>query len=227
MGTVLGTKLRGDASVVLLDRSLTRFINDYLGWINDAQITAAALKPDISVGVRNKALVAGVYQTISSDAHALIRPIRNMGTDGNTPGTRIQTADYDLFENNNPDWMSAEPSATVDVIMVDERNDGGFFCFPPQPETGQGHIQVVEAIVPPRLANINQPITINDIHEPHLFQYMLFRGYSATSSPIAKNSAMSAWNMFVTGLGRKDMVDKVFSPNMARKILQGEMPNGG
>lgn len=222
MGTVLASKIRADASVMLLDRTLTRFADDYLGWINDAQITAAALKPDLSVDVRTLNLVAGAYQTISVDAFAMIRPIRNMGVGGLTPGARIVTADYDRFENNNPDWMDATASATVEIVMIDKRNDRGFFCYPPQPDADQGSMQAVEAVVPARLTAISQAITINDINEPHLLQYVLHRGFAATSSAIAKNSSMSAWNMFVTGLGRKDMVDRIISPNTARRALQGD-----
>jgi hypothetical protein len=225
MGSVLASKIRDDAADILIDRSFTRHGARYLGWINDGQVTATSLKPDISVGVRTLQLVEGIYQSISADAHALLRPIRNMGVTGLVPGARIVTVDYDHFENNNPDWMSATPSAAVEVIMFDERNERGFFCYPPQP-AAPGQIQVVEGIVPADIATINDPITISDINEPFLLQYVLFRGYAATSSPIAKNSSMSAWNMFVTGLGRKDMVDTVISPNRTRKILQGE-PNVG
>lgn len=220
MGSVLASKIQNDAAGILMDRSLNRFGDYYLGWINDAQVMLAAIKPDASVGVRTKELVEGVYQTISSDAHAIIRPIRNMGIDGLTPGPRIDTVDYDHFTNNNPDWMDATASATVEVIMIDERNDLGFFCYPPQPEI-PGQIQIVEAIVPATIAAIENAITINDIHEPHMLQYVLFRGNSVSTSEISKSAAMNAWNMFVTGLGRKDLVDKVISANTARKKLQG------
>ena len=221
MGTVLASKIAADAADLLFDKSMTRFGTSYLQWINDAHVMIVALKPDANAAPVTVSLVAGVYQQIPETAHAMIKPIRNMGIGGATPGAVVKTADYEHFTMINPAWMDVAAAATVQVVMIDDHNERGFFCYPQQPATGQGSIQALCSAIPDKLTALTQAIKLNDIYEPHILRFLMWRGNSVSTSAVSKATAANEWNMFVTGLGRKDMIDQLVGPNTARRKMQG------
>ncbi|MBC2712867.1 MAG: hypothetical protein HGJ94_18315 [Desulfosarcina sp.] len=214
--TVTAQDIADAAAEKLFDSGFDRHATaDHLDWINDGQAAACLFKPDISTQKNTLALVEGTYQSISLTAHALIRPVQNLGTDGNTPGTEIRIVDFDHFTTLNSGWMVAAAAAAVELVMFDENDPRHFHCYPQQPSSNQGKISVIEAVLPAVVTPISAVITIQDIYKPLLIAYDLYRAYSieAKHSRTARADATNQWNLFVTGLGRKDLVEKSIDPN--------------
>jgi hypothetical protein len=189
---------------------------DHLRWINEGQVVAAFLKPDVSVSRNTIHLASGIFQEISSTAHSFIRPIRNMtGPSGTVPGTIIRVVDQDHFTRINPDWMAATGNGTVELIMYNEDDPLHFLVYPSQPDVDPGYIEAIEGVVPTEIAAITDPITIHDIYAQVLEAYDLYRAYASEAKHSVTGGAksMNQWNIFVTGLGRKDMVEKTIDPN--------------
>ena len=220
MGTVLASKIAGDCAKDLFDVGYTRFtLTDWLGWINDGQNEAAILKPDIYVVTRSVALIAGIRQELADDETLLVRLVNNLGTDGQTEGLAITSADFNHFSLHNPAWPTLPTAATVEVYLFDEKDPRSFYVCPPQPSSNQGYVRRVACANPPIIADIGDPISIDDVYEPILREYAKWRAHTenAKHDASAKMEATTSWNMFVTGLGRKDLVEKAVSPNTKRK----------
>jgi len=226
MGSIPAGKIIDAVSTDLFDTGTTRRYPEpkLLEFLSDGEKTIVALKPSENTLPSTFALVEGIYQLIPATMEKLIRPIRNMGVGGATPGGLIKTADYDHFSTVNPTWPSATPSATVELIMLDTDNEYGFFCYPPQPAS-PGSISVLGSVLPAAITDRATPITLRDGNEMHLYHYILHRCYKIMQSPVAKAESVKFWNLCVTGIGRKDMIDKGYSPNRDRKKEQRSNPD--
>jgi hypothetical protein len=221
MGTVLASKIAEDAAKDLHDPDYDRFTqDDHLQWINDGQKEAARLKPDISITTESRVLVAGTKQELASTDISLIRIIRNMGTDGETPGTPIHFVDIDHFSLHNPGWHTDTANATVRIYMLDDRFPRNYYVYPPQPTSNMGYVEMAVSELPADISLITGSISLDDQYERMLRDYNMFRALSinAKSSPIAQTEAVRYWNGFVTALGRQDMVEKIYSPMATRGV---------
>lgn len=216
MGTILASKIAGDAAKDLFDPGFDRFdaTTDHLVWINDGQREIAKLKPDSNTTTAAKILVAGTKQVLAAGEMSLIKLVRNMGTDGLTPGKPIHFVDMDHFSLHNPGWQTDTANAVVRVYMLDDRFPRDYFVYPPQPVANQGYVERVTSDIPTDIDLITSPITIEDQYERVLYDYDMYRALSinAKSSPIAKVEALRHWNAFVTALDRRDLVEKIYSP---------------
>jgi Family of unknown function (DUF6682) len=226
---ILVSDIASAGAEIMLDLSMVRYTSaKWISWVNDGQLTIASLKPGANSETAVLSMVAGVVQMVSSSYHCLIRPLQNMGTDGVTPGTVVKTADFDHFSERNPTWMAAAASAAVKFIMLDEDSPMTYYTYPPQPSgsSAQGTIKAMMGVIPASLTALTDAIILNDIYYPHLLNYALYRARSISTSPYSKQQAMAAWNLFVTGIGRKDMIDKIYSPNRNREKEQNKANDG-
>lgn len=212
--TVLASKIIGEAAEGLFDPTYVRHTEvSLLAYLNAGQKQAVIFKQDVSVSNSSVQLVAGVKQTITGIA--LIRAVRNMGTDGATPGKAIRfVPDMDRFTNKNPNWVTDTANAEVQIYMFDDRNPGVFYTYPPQPSSSMGYIELIQSTVPSTIATTGDAITIGDEYEDLLLNYVMSRALyvDAKHNPYAAEKAVMHWNLFVTGLGRKDLAEKINSP---------------
>jgi hypothetical protein len=223
MGTILASKIATDAAKDLHDPGFDRFVqDDHLEWINEGQREAVKLKPDVNTITDpvGKQLVAGTKQSLEEGELSLIKLVRNMGTDGQTPGKPITFVDMDHFSLHNPEWQTARANTVVSVYMLDDRFPREFYVYPPQPSSDQGYVERVVVKLPSDIALIGDPITIEDQYESVLYDYNMFRALSinAKSSPLAKSESLRHWNSFVTALDRKDLVEKIISPTAKKGV---------
>jgi hypothetical protein len=184
----------------------------------------AIYKPDVSTENTPVALSEGTKQEIPSAGTVLIKLTRNMGADGSTPGRTIAfEPDMERFNRRNPYWHTSDASAEVRFFLFDPKDPRRFYVFPPQPSSGNGYVEMVYATPPPVIAAIDDPISVDDIYANALLDYMLYRIYKieATINPYAPAKSTDHWNMFVTALGRMDLVKQLNSPK------QSEEPDHG
>jgi len=226
MGTVLASTIMARAAGVLLDAGYARWTEAFLfDYANAGQQEAALLKPDISVSNENAVLVAGTKQSIPAAGTQLIKLVRNMGiSPGTTPGRVIELADMDEFSRKFPFWHQATAAATVRFYFFDPRDPKNYYVYPPQPSSGFGYVNQIYALSPTDMVAGAGPvytvaITIDNIYQNVLMDYMLYRAYSkdAAMTPNAAARAQAHYAQFATALGRKDLLEKADDPNLKKQ----------
>jgi hypothetical protein len=215
MGTILCSATVDKAEILLHDTANGQWTAANLfGWLKDGQKVMASLKPDVSTSSSAVVCVAGVKQTITGNS--LIKITRNMGTDGATPGAAVTLIDMDTLNDINPDWPTDTASATVEHYMYDPRDPKIFYTYPAQPGSGFGYLEIVQATTPADPASIDAAITVDDIYEPALIDYIMYRALlkMAPHSLYGQQQALNYFNSFVTMLGQQDMREELDSPKV-------------
>jgi len=223
MGTILASTIIASVAKTLQDEATDRRTTeaDLFGYINAAQREAVILKPDISVANVSVVLVAGTKQTIPTAGIQLIKLVRNMGTTGTTVGNIIRMVDdIENFNLMNPSWHTSTASATVEKCIFDERDPKHFYVSPPQPASGFGYVEEIYSVIPADIVAGSGPvytvaITIDDIYAtPVIEPYCLYRAYAidADQSQLAWERSNFNYNLFLTALGRLDLIERTNKP---------------
>lgn len=206
MGTVLASKIISDALVQLGDIAQTRWTNaELLGYLNSGQREACVLKPDIYVITTGYLMQAGSKQVVPP-AGFLVDVVRNLGPSGTAPGESISMITKDMMDSVIPGWHSSTASGTAQYAMYDIKNPGVFYLYPPQPSPAH-YIELSHAGVPPTIL-ITDPITLADIYENILFDYVMFKAKSKQASSGDPALAQQHYASFVRSLGGKMVAEK-------------------
>lgn len=187
---------------------------ELLGWLNDGQRAIASVQPNSSSEVTTIPLVAGTRQSIPSDGWMLLDVYRYMGTNGTTPGRVVRLISRELLDSFDLYWHSSTPSAEPKNFIYDLQDQRAFYVYPPN--TGTGYVQLNYAQVPDDLANENAFLSIIEIYQPALLDYMLFRACSKDAE-YAPGMALAQLYMqsFTTLVGGKDAAERSNNPNQA------------
>ena len=238
MGTIYASTLFTEVDAILLDTSKVRWTDaEKLRYLNAGQRQAVILKPDVYTLSTVYKLVAGTKQSVPDGTSSFqtpaavtipeciqfLRLIRNMGTTGLVAGAAITPVGMDFLDSYNPNWHADTASATVKNYVFNEEDPGHFYVTPPQPSASQGYVEALLSAVPADVVAAAGPsydvaITISDVYRDILVNYILFRCYAkdAAMSPYNAARAVEFWNLFVTGLERKDLIRREFSPNVKK-----------
>lgn len=213
MPTITAASILGKARIILQDVTPVRFSNDeLLGWLNSGQRDIVIEKPDACVVVASVKLASGTLQSIPAAAVRLIRAVRNMGTTGSAPGRPVKLIGMETLDRANPDWHSAKAADAVKEYMFDELDPRHFYVSPPN--TGNGYLEIVTSSSPVD-AILNGAISIDDIYETALCDYVLARAYSKdTTAPAAMQKAQAHYALYGAAIGRKVRGDLFSSPNV-------------
>jgi hypothetical protein len=197
-----------------------------LRYLNSGERQIIYFKPTSYVVTAVYQLVAGAKQSLPDgsatyqdpsantleQAVEMVRASRNMGADGVTDGESIyMTAPADMDELY-PGWRSETAAATVLNVVFDPKDRTVFEVFPPQPSSSMGYIEVLYSAIPSEIAETGNAINLRDEYIEPLQCYMKYRAYAkdASSSQFAAARALYYWNLFVTMIGRKDLVEKQY-----------------
>jgi hypothetical protein len=225
MGTIPASAILAKVDIVLLDTAKTRWPDaEKLDYLNDGQRQIVLFKPDAFVVNNVFVLAAGTKQSIPDgtgsleEGIALISVIRNMGlTPGTTPGAAIKSIGRDILDAYNPDWHTDTATAAVKNYIFDDSDPTRFYVSPPN--LGTGFVEAAYSALPDDVAAVGNAITLSNIYQDALRNYILYRCYAkdAALSPLNEKRAFDNFNLFVQGLGRMDLVRKVISPNMPKR----------
>lgn len=197
---------------------------ELLGWGNDAQREIVKYRPDASVAHRKIQLVAGTVQAIPAGDLSLIRFLRNMGLDGNTPGRAIRDMDRDDLDRQNPNWHTDVASAVVQRGVFDEEDPKVFYVTPPQPGAGQGYIEIIDS-VPPADATIigvggagaSSVISIDDTYANDIYNYIMASALSKEAEFANPAAGAGYRQLFTQSLSGKTQADAASSPAKAQE----------
>mgnify|MGYP000507105103 CR=1 FL=1 len=177
MGTLTAESLIAQASELAQDEdNLVWTAPQALAWLNDAQRVVSMLRPDASVLSRSIVLVPGTRQSI--EGLRLMAVVRNMGSDGTTPGRAIRLVDRAVKDEVEPWWHTVSGGVEVREYIYDVRAPKEFFVSPPVHESTPTQIEVLEAVTPENLGVIGDTITIADSYAPALIEWIAYRFFS-------------------------------------------------
>ncbi len=206
--TVLASSIIDKARIILNDPNGTRWGEaELLDWLNDGQKEAVRVKPDINPVTTVIRLVTGTRQTLSGIV--FIDVIRNMGEDTTTPGKAARKIIKGTLDEMLPGWHSSPESSEVTFACAEINNPRVFYVYPPQPSSNQGSLEVVQSEIPIKIPTIDDPITINDVYETALIDYVLSRAFGKDAEYAAEgDKAMTYYQKFISAIASQDRAEK-------------------
>ena len=215
MGTLIASTLIAQASEVAQDESnVVWTAAQALRWLNDAQRSVAIVRPDASVNTHSIQLTAGTTkQTISG--RRLMSVVRNMGSDGNTPGRAIRLVERAAKDEFEPNWHQATPSIEIIEYIFDSRTPKEFYVSPPAHASTDVYIEVCEAVNPAEVDDEANAITLDDIYSPVMVEWIVYRFFSRDSEETPNiQRAASHFQQFFAMLGAKMNPDMAVNPKV-------------
>lgn len=195
--TVAASVIVSRARTQLVDAGATRWPDaELLKWLSDGQRALVVAVPAASAKRSTIALAAGTLQTIPGDGHMLLTAERNNGAaDGSAPGRALRVVSRELVEAFDPDWHTATAKAVAQNYVFDPNTPKSFFVTPPN--DGTGHADIVYSVNPPELASTADAISVADIYQTALVDYVLYRAFEKDADFNAGASRaqahMAAW----------------------------------
>jgi len=226
MATLTVSSVILKAQTILQDTTGIRWPDsELLGWLNDGQREIVLFKPNAFVKNEPVKLVEGTKQTLPGDGVQLVDVVRNMGTNGNTPGRSIRITMREILDSQVPNWHMATASAEVKHFMYSLLDPKTFYVYPPQPVINQNYVELIYGASPTE-ATLGGVITLDDIYQTILVDYILYRAYSKDTEYAAdQNRAASHQNAYIAALTGKAKVEAGVNPNVTAPANPNVTPN--
>lgn len=194
---------------------------ELLRWVSDGQRTIALAVPSAASKREVIQLAEGTLQELPDDAHLLLSVIRNMGTNGSTPGRAVRLVTREVMDAQNPDWHSTPAATVVRNYIFDTQERTSFWVYPPS--NGQGYVQVNYAYVPDELASTDSELEIRDIWLTALVDYVMYRAHQKDSEFAAGQGVAAGYlQAFIAAVGARGNAESEENPNLQ---LAGFDPN--
>jgi hypothetical protein len=217
MGSITAQQVFTRASRILQDETNVRWSSaELLDLLNAGQRAIALIKPNVSMSTRILSLTGGTRQALPSETIALDEVVRNIGPDGSTPGPAILPIEKVLLDNSFPGWHTSTPGSDVAFYCYDLKAPDIFWVFPPQPAGTNQKVEAVLETLPSDVANATNPISLDDIYEPPLLEYILYRCFMKDSEYGSLNyqRAMGHYQTMMELLNLKGAAEKMEGPVM-------------
>lgn len=213
MPTITAQQIVDRAGLILQDVTNVRWQeSELLGWLNDGQRQVVELRPEAFAVNEALQLIAGTKQGIPATGIRLLDVVRNMGSDGSTPGRAIQIIDREVLDAQRPDWHSEVGDAEAKHYVYDGRDPRNFYVYPPQPVAPE-YVEVVYSASPTDCL-IGETIKLDDIYANALLDYILYRAYSKDAEYTQNvQRASQHYEVFLQSLGLKAQVDQTTNPH--------------
>lgn len=226
MATITAQSVIDKAQIILQDTTGIRWPgSELLDWLNDGQREVVLLKPNSFIKNLAIKLVAGTKQSLPADGVQLIDVVRNMGTTGATAGRAIRITMREVLDAQLPDWHLETASAAVKHYMYSLLDPKNFYVYPPQPASNQGHVEIIYGAAPTN-ATLGGTITIDDIYQNILIDYILYRAYSKDTEYAAdQNRAAAHQSAFFSALTGKTQAEVGVNPNSTAPANPNVSPN--
>ena len=212
MGTISTASVIDKAQTVLQDTTGVRWPDaELLDWLNDGQQSIVIYKPNAYVRTIAVLMVQGTKQSLPSDGVQLVNVVRNMGANGTTPGRAIRIAQQEMLDARVPNWHGSTASAEVQHFVYSALNPKTFYVYPPN--TGTGYVEMAYGAEPPN-ATLGGAITVDNIYQTALLDYMLYRAFSKDTEFADQSRSTSYLNAFIAALTGKVRVEMGADPNV-------------
>lgn len=226
MSTITAQSVVDKVQVILQDTTGVRWPDsELLDWLNDGQREIVLYKPNAFIKNLAVRMAGGTKQSLPADGVQLIDVVRNMGTNGTTPGRAVRITMREVLDSQLPDWHSETPSSVVKHYVYSLFDPKNFYVYPPQPAAGQGYIELVYGASPTD-TTLGGTITLDDIYQNVLVDYILYRAYSKDTEYAAdQNRAATHQNAYIAALTGKAKVELGANPNSTAPANPNITPN--
>ena len=215
-------------------------------YLNDGQRAIAKYVPPSCSRVDAVKLVAGTKQSISKipagsvipgdgstavdvNGNALMSVIRNMGSNGLTPGNAVRLVDREVLDLYSPGWHTATDT-TISGFAYDPRTPKVFYVTPGVPASPAVWAELSYIADPADVSaggsygyqgSDTTKISVDDKYLDDLVNYILARAYGKESESAA-NQALSTMygQMFVSSINAQATALTGVNPNLQ------SLPNG-
>lgn len=209
----------------LIDELATKRWSDaeLLRWLSDAERTLVAMDPSLGDVTGPLLLAVGSKQTLPVGAFMLLDINRNMGLDGDSPGRVVTVVSRENLDRVDPNWHHSLRSEETQHYIYDPKTPRTFYVYPPS--TGTNYLDISRAHTPPEITTLDQNITIPDLYQTAMFDYVMFRAHQKDSDYAAGEGKaavyLNLFQLFMQGhtqaqtdespnrqLGAPDLADK-------------------
>lgn len=208
-------------------------------WLNDGQKAIAKYMPSSCARVDAVKLKSGTKQSIEKILSTEVLPgdgstptdvygnhlqavIRNMGSNGSTPGNSIRVIDREVLDANSPDWHT-KTSTSIAAFTFDPRYPKIFYVTPGVPVAGLW-VEVSYLADPVTVStsgdygsgsNDTTKISVDDMYVDDLVNYILARAYMKDAEFAANgNLAQAHSQMFVSSINAQVAARTGVNPNL-------------
>ena len=171
-------------------------------YLKDGQREIAALKPDACSVTGIVPLSEGSKQALPAGSTGLVRPVRNLGANGATPGAAIEMFELATLQSLFPDWSTWTAGGEVLFVGYDKEDPTAFYVVPPQP-VAPASIEMIYGTVPGHPASVDAAITVRDVYANALLDYVLYRAYSEETEAGSIQKATGHYQAFAMPLGAR------------------------
>jgi hypothetical protein len=187
--------------------------SELLQWLSDGQRTLVSLVPDASAATVTQALTTGSRQTIPSNGRMLLNIVRNMSDNGTTAARAVVVTTRDLLDSLDLNWTAAASEAEVQSYIYDPQQPTVFYVYPPN--DGSGAVEMVYSTLPPELTALTENLSVADIYQTALVDYVLHRAYLKDSDFAAGLSLASNYlQLFLAQVGQGQNAELANNPNL-------------
>lgn len=220
------------ASMVIQDLTNVRWpLAELIDWLNDSRRELAVVRPDIYSTMESKTLDAGAKQSLPSGG------LRLMDIPRNTDGPAVTVTQRGFLDQQNPAWQEMAGVAEIKHFMVDERNPGVFWVYPPATSAASVDLVIQKAPVDITVANYAvdaAPATggrltaYEELYGGAMVDYICYRAFSKDSE-YAGNAqrALAHYQQFANALGLGRQKDFDNSANFNNIGGAANRPQGG
>jgi hypothetical protein len=164
---------------------------ELLQWLSVGQRAIVMAIPGASQLVATLALVAGTRQLLPLGAHILLGVNRNLSAAG-VPGPALLPVERSLMDTQYPTWHTQPPVPNPLFYTYDRINDPvAFYVYPPN--DGTGSLELNYSVMPIDVATVNSPLTVRDIFQVALLDFVLYKAHCKDSDYAAGQQAAQAY----------------------------------
>lgn len=223
---MIASDITSRARLLLNDIDATRWLDaELFKWISDAQKLVAMMRPDASVATFVMTLIAGTRQTIPATGFRLLDVVRNVTTVTGTtpadqvvtvPGRSVRIVDREVLDTQDPYWHTNTASSEIKHFIYDNRIPTLFYVYPPATNTAK--LEVVYSVAPTDVTAAGNTLSISDIYQDVILNYVMYRAYSKDAEYASNASLADGYlNVVNAMLGMKTQKDVGYSPDLNSK----------
>lgn len=204
-----GQALRTELAQALSDTANARWSADDLrGFINRAMDEVVTVRPDANTVYKSVGpLAEGAEQsldTLAPEALLFVGGVRNMGSDGSTPGAAVANVDKAAKDAIAPNWSVAKAASSVEEVVWDDNVPRTFWVWPPVPSSPDVHLLVRVALSPTAITAGNEGDAV-DLHAAYrqpVHLIALAHAYRVNTDAASKQLADNYYQQAMQLLGR-------------------------
>lgn len=219
---------------------------ELVNWLNDAQLIITTFAPPVCARVDAIKLKPGTKQSIEAIAAAdclpgdgstpsatiygkqFLRPIRNMGANGTTPGKAIIVGDMRRMDANSPNWHTV--TGEIRQVFYDPQMPKVFYVSKGVPASPAVWIEIAHIAAPIAIPNTGSPgselylvdgastatIGIDDECADALVNYIMARARLKDQAENKNTEAGTYAALFTAWLNAKSAILTGHNPNLKR-----------